>query len=248
MYRSLNADKIIVTVERLSRRISERFPESGLSGVSHDLLALSHESKRWASWISKPNWAIRMGQIFVAILGVSGIATVVTLGYQNWRADFDESMGVGLLEAGMNLVIIFGAALLFVLSLERRRKRNRALSVIHQLRSIAHVIDMHQLSKDPERLTDRHAETPSSPKPALTAFELTRYFDYCSEMLSLVGKLAALCVQDFDDPVALAAVTEVETLTTGLSRKIWQKAMIVHTTQAREVSKTAVSSPVPTSS
>ena len=51
-----------------------------------------------------------------------------------------------------------------------------------------------------------------------------------------IGKLAALCVQDFDDPVALASVSEVETLTTGLSRKIWQKAMIlqsVHGDEAR---------------
>ncbi len=58
--------------------------------------------------------------------------------------------------------------------------------------------------------------------------ELGRYLDYCSEMLALTGKLAALYVRNFNDVVALAAVTEVETLTTGLSRKIWQKMMIVH--------------------
>jgi hypothetical protein len=33
-------------------------------------------------------------------------------------------------------------------------------------------------------------------------------------------------VQNFDDPVTLGAVNEVETLTNGLSRKIWQKIMI----------------------
>ena len=47
-------------------------------------------------------------------------------------------------------------------------------------------------------------------------------------MLSLVGKVAALYVRNFDDPVSLAAVSEVEALTTGLSRKIWQKLMIFH--------------------
>src|SRR5207344_1228501 len=35
-------------------------------------------------------------------------------------------------------------------------------------------------------------------------------------------------IQRFGDSVALAAVNEVEDLTTGLSRKIWQKLMIVH--------------------
>lgn len=34
--------------------------------------------------------------------------------------------------------------------------------------------------------------------------------------------------QELDDAVALAAVNEVESLTTGLSRKIWQKLMILH--------------------
>jgi hypothetical protein len=53
-------------------------------------------------------------------------------------------------------------------------------------------------------------------------------------MLSLIGKLAALYVQKFDDPVALAAVNEVEELTTGLSRKIWQKIMILNAFLAEE--------------
>ena len=47
-------------------------------------------------------------------------------------------------------------------------------------------------------------------------------------MLSLTGKIAALYVQDFEDGVVLAAVNEVEDLTTGLSRKIWQKLMILY--------------------
>ena len=43
----------------------------------------------------------------------------------------------------------------------------------------------------------------------------------------LIGKVAALYVQRFDDPVALSAVDQIEDLTTGLSRKIWQKIMII---------------------
>ena len=70
------------------------------------------------------------------------------------------------------------------------------------------------------------------PPRLLTRFELSRSLDYCSEMLSLTGKVAALYIQDFDDEVALAAVNEVEDLTTGLSRKIWQKLMILLTQPA----------------
>ena len=61
----------------------------------------------------------------------------------------------------------------------------------------------------------------------MTPFELARYLDYCSEMLSLMGKLAALYVQRFPDTQAVAAVDAIEDLTTGLSRKVWQKIMIL---------------------
>ena len=65
----------------------------------------------------------------------------------------------------------------------------------------------------------------------LGRFELARYLDYCSEMLSLSGKVAALYVQYLDDPVVLAAVNEVETLATGISGKIWQKIVILDTVE-----------------
>ena len=57
----------------------------------------------------------------------------------------------------------------------------------------------------------------------MNAFLLRRYLDYCSEMLSLVGKVAALHLQKLDDATVVAAVNEIEGLTTGLSEKIWQK-------------------------
>ena len=61
----------------------------------------------------------------------------------------------------------------------------------------------------------------------MNPFELTRYLDYCTEMLSLISKAAALHVQGFEDPVTLDAVEQIEDLTNGLSRKIWQKIMIL---------------------
>ncbi len=58
-------------------------------------------------------------------------------------------------------------------------------------------------------------------------FELHRYLDYCSEMLALISKVGALYVQDFPDRAALDAVDQIENLATGLSRKIWQKIVIL---------------------
>lgn len=138
---------------------------------------------------------------------------------------------VGLLqglEAGINILILVGAAILFLVTVETRMKRARAISAIHELRALAHVIDMHQLTKDPDIALAKGKQTRSSPKRDLNAFELTRYLDYCSEMLSVTGKIAALYVQKFNDPVVLNAAEDVETLTIGLSRKIWQKVMILN--------------------
>jgi hypothetical protein len=68
----------------------------------------------------------------------------------------------------------------------------------------------------------------ASPAGALTPEQHGRYLDYCSELLSLTGKVVAIYVRTSQDPVVLAAVNEVDDLTTGLSQKIWQKLMVLH--------------------
>ena len=227
MYRSLDSEKILATIETLSRRIAERFPGSGLNRVCQELLTIAGESQRRTAWIAKPQKSLRVITGALVLLIIGGLLFV--LANASWpRNGFDLVVLVQVSEAGLNVFLLLSAAILFLVTVETRMKRRRALKAIHELRALAHVIDMHQLTKDPERLIARRAATPSSPKQELTEFELGRYLDYCSEMLSLIGKLAALYVQKFDDPVALAAVNEVEDLTTGLSRKIWQKIMLIN--------------------
>ena len=68
------------------------------------------------------------------------------------------------IEAAVNLLIVVGAAVLFLTTLEGRAKRNAALADLHQLRSIVHVIDMHQLTKDPGGVLHPGGDTASSPK------------------------------------------------------------------------------------
>lgn len=63
----------------------------------------------------------------------------------------------------------------------------------------------------------------------MSRFGLARYLDYCSEMLSITNKVAALYVQYLDDAVVLSAVNNIQSLATGLSAKIWQKIVILDT-------------------
>jgi hypothetical protein len=233
MYRSLDSEKILGTIETLSKRIAERFPTSGLNRVCQELLTIADESQKRSAWIAKPQKYLRLLTGALVVLIIGGLLFV--LANASWPQNgFDLVVLVQVSEAGLNVFLLLSAAILFLVTAETRIKRRRALKAIHELRALAHVIDMHQLTKDPERLMSRRAATPSSPKQDLTQFELGRYLDYCSEMLSLIGKLAALYVQKFDDPVALAAVNEVEDLTTGLSRKIWQKIMIINSNSIKE--------------
>jgi len=233
MYRSLNSEKIVDTIGTLCQRIDERFPESGLGRVCRELLTIAGESQERSAWIAKPHRSLRVITLLLLIILASGL--VVVLAQAAWpRNGFDLIVLVQVSEAGLNITILLGAAALFLATVEVRIKRKRALNAIHERRALAHVIDMHQLTKDPEQLLARSKNTASSPTRTLRAPELLRYLDYCSEMLSLIGKLAALYVQKFDDPVALAAVNEVEELTTGLSRKIWQKIMILNAFLTKE--------------
>jgi len=124
------------------------------------------------------------------------------------------------------VVLVAGAALIFLFTLEERIKRRRALADLHGLRSFVHVIDMHQLTKDPSHGAHINQATPSSPKRDMTPAELTRYLDYCSEMLSLSAKIAALYAQSLPDAVVIEAVSDLERLTSDLSSEIWQKIMI----------------------
>ncbi len=237
-YTTLDSEKIIKTIDRLSVRIGERFPRSGLHGVCGQLLDTAHQSQERITTIARPLIALRILVgllIAIVLVGLIGALSLIRV----------NSTGVSLvdlvqaIEAVINDIVLVSAGLFFMITLENRVKRARALKALHELRSLAHVIDMHQLTKDPERVIFRGIATPSSPKHELTAFELSRYLDYCSEMLSLIGKLAALYAQHYGDSVVMTSVNEIESLTTGLARKIWQKLMILNSVIAEKTGRYA---------
>lgn len=223
MYRKLDPQKTIATLKTLANRIDERFPGASLNGVCKDLSAIAEETCGRIAWVSRPYKAIRLAVILV-IAAAAGLGWFVI---QPILANQDK-FSLEELDAGTNTIVVTGAALFFLFSLESRMKRARVLHAIDELRAVSHVIDMHQLTKDPSQLLSTGGKrTKSSPQRTLTPFQLTRYLDYCSEMLSLVGKLAALYAQSTSDSVVLQAVNDIETLTNGISRKIWQKIMIL---------------------
>jgi hypothetical protein len=226
MYRSLDPGLIVATAATLRQRIAERFPDSGLSRVAGELQLVAQETSARIAALRRPRWGLRLatGLIIVLMLLVAGLAVS--------RLSLPVSLTatgefVQVLESAINDAVFMGIAIAFLVTIEARLRRRRALKALHELRSLVHIVDMHQLTKDPDSAIGDRADTPSSPARRLTPFELGRYLDYCSELLSVTSKVAALYAQQLEDPVVLSAVNEVETLTTGLSAKIWQKLVIL---------------------
>lgn len=223
---TLDERSIIKTLEVLRNRVAERFPTRGLTQTAIHLLDLARITAAEAAELRRPYWGLRFISFLAILAGLSGFALLygffsVILESQVRLAEFAQG-----LEATLNIILIAGIIIGFVLRIENRRKRTRALNGLYRLRAVSHVIDMHQLTKDPASIV-LAKPTSSSPKRDLTSDELLRYLDYCTEMLSLTGKLAALYAQYFPDATVVAAVNDVEQLTTNLSRKIWQKIVLV---------------------
>lgn len=214
------------TLHRLHARISERFAGSGLSKVGADLVAVAEATSERVARLARPYFWLRLSVWVIIIAGITAqIAAVRFLRLERVPGDL-PSLVQGL-EAAVNLLVLFGAAVWFLMTLEERWKRAHILKALHELRSLAHVVDMHQLTKDPTMALRGGSATASSPQREMTRFQLARYLDYCAELLALIGKLAALYAERSRDAVIIEAVNDVESLATDLGRKIWQKIMIL---------------------
>jgi len=233
MYRTIDPEHIIATLETLKRRITERFPSASLARVCAELIAVAGESRARTARIAAPDYGLRAGAAAVILVGIA----LVVVAAQQLKVKTEDTNLYGIIqgiEAGFNIIVLAGVAIFFLLTFEVRWKRRQAMAGLHELRSIVHVIDMHQLTKDPTTLSDAASATASSPQRTMSAYDLGRYLDYCSEMLSLTAKVAALYAQSSKDAVVVAAANDVGTITTNLSNKIWQKITIVQQMAGRD--------------
>lgn len=234
-YRTLDPRLIIDTAERLERRVGERFPEAGLRNVAAELVSLARDLAVAAEALARPIWWLRA---FIAVTFLAGMAmflfvgTILPLDRISGNEDVLES--VQGIEASLNTLILAGLGLLALIRVEDWIKRKAVFRQLHGLRSLIHVIDMHQLTKDPAVLSDSFQPTPNSPVRITNGRDLQRYLDYCSEMLSITGKLAALFAQSVNDEVVIEAVNDVEELGSNLSRKIWQKITMIGDSAERD--------------
>jgi len=232
-YRSLNGERIVESIRKVSARIENRFGGRGLSRVAKELETLAVGEVGRAKSLARPRFLLR-GLTFLVVL--TAIAAVAWLGWRygfSVRAEASLEMFEGV-EALINILILSAAGIYFLINLETRVKRHDVLTQLNQLRSIAHIIDMHQVSKDP--IVDMHvgATSEADPGSELNGYELVRYLDYCAKLVTLTGKLAAVYLEYIEDPVVITSVNDFESLTGEMARKVWQKVTVLELQGATE--------------
>lgn len=153
MYRSdvrdleLDPQRIIDTAAALRDRIEERFPGSGLGKLSRRFYSIALRTVERLARVTRPNLLLRLliGLLVLAFVGIfAGLILVAQ--FEPGVPDFFEL--IQTLEAGSNQLIFIGVTLFFLFTFENRIKRRRALRYLRELRALAHIVDMHQLTKD----------------------------------------------------------------------------------------------------
>jgi len=226
LYRGLDASHISGTIKSVRRRIDVRFPGSGLGKLCGELEEVGDAAAEFKRSLTRPIYPIRIAAwSLIALIIILALAQFALL--ENPELSF-ATVGdlLEAMEAALSELVLLGLAVLFLATIEGRIKRHRSLKALRELRSIAHVVDMHQLAKDPKDLLAGDSDEEEGME-AMDRKQLAHYLDYCSEILSLTSKLAALYLEGFDDHVVIGAVNEIESLTSGLMGKIWQKIMIL---------------------
>ncbi|MFW2384351.1 MAG: hypothetical protein ACN4GG_00830 [Akkermansiaceae bacterium] len=123
------------------------------------------------------------------------------------------------------MIIVLARGIIFLVGMEARTKRNQALDALAEFRSLAHLIDLHQINKDPN--LDRVPAPENDQRTVRTDEALSFYLDFSGDFLSVIGKLAAFYAYHLRDRVVLDAVNEIETLTSSLSNKLWLKILVL---------------------
>jgi len=238
MFEQLQPDKILTTVRRLHVRIRQHFPDAGLTMVAAEFTnVVEGADARIREIYAKSLWLRAVVVCFLA-----AIVALVVWFLLTWVEDRSHSLEVakdvgGLVQAFesfLGAAFFLSAGAVSVATLERRRIRSRVVRAIQELRAMAHIVDLHQLQKDPEQFLVEREVGDAHKHVELSVFQMARYLDYCTEILSLVGNVAVIYAQPSNDPTVHEAADDLQQLAGNLANKMWQKIMILDRIAARE--------------
>lgn len=99
--------------------------------------------------------------MMVLVAGATVVILFLALRDYSQQGGGFSADSVPLMESTINDLVFAALAVFFLYALPGRLARSRLLGQLHRLRSLAHVIDMHQLTKDPGRRSRCCRSSPS---------------------------------------------------------------------------------------
>ena len=220
---------VIETARRLRDRIGARFPDRGIHRVAQELVSLTEQVADTSAGSRRRSRLVRSASH--TVIGIVVLVALVAFGFAVEAAFTDAPDNrldwLPLIESAVNDIVFVAIAVVLLYSFPERVQRADLLAKLHRLRSLAHIVDMHQLTKEPESLRDAFVNGTDGADICLTPEQIEYYLEYCTELLSIVSKAAALCAEESQDDIVLNTVSTIETLTMGMSRKVWQKITVL---------------------
>jgi hypothetical protein len=193
------------------------FPDRGLPDRLDALVGLTRDASRIANSIRgrSPLDFLLPALILCGIVS-AGVLVATTIRLRvDVPASFLELLGP--LDAAANLAFLTIGLIFLLYRVLVEKRRKKVMRMLHRIRSLVHLLDMIQLTKNLE----------PEPKSNLSIAERIRYLDVCSQTASLAAKSAALLIGEYDDPTVVSAVTEIEVVCCGISQKIWSKIAVL---------------------
>src|SRR5262249_11760288 len=134
----LDPARIIETAEDLARRVSDKLPGRRLAGFAVELAQIARQTDGRAREARRPVLAIRLASALAAAGSLLGLWYLASHIHARWEfgtvAELFEAA-----DAGFNLLVVLAGALWFLITLEARIKRRKALESIEELREFIHV-------------------------------------------------------------------------------------------------------------
>lgn len=229
-YRTINPTKLVLTISKMADRVENQFPASGLSAVANEVAAVAEGTVARVVEIKKPRIVLRCIVGLLVLLVLSGpLVFSLLLSFSEEVTNLGDFLEAT--DAGLHMLLVLAGGIIFLVGMENRGRRNDALEALAEFRSLAHLVDLHQINKDPG--LDLMVAPENDTRTVRTDKELAIYLDLSGDLLSIVGKLAAYYAQNLSDRVVLDAVNEIETLTSSLSNKLWLKILVLREMMSR---------------
>ena len=171
---SLEHARLVKLLQEQMAHIEKRFGDRGLYDVSKKVYDSFERAPKITREILKPNYWIRIVVVFLAVL----MLLTIVMGFSQLNFGLGDGWSVleGI-EAGISTLVYSGIAIIFLVSLEIRQRRQRTLKALQELRALAHVLDMHQMNKDPEQLVFTAELSDEGAESVMSPFLLERYLD-----------------------------------------------------------------------